>query len=74
MAKYRKVIIPEDGTPIKIENGKLVIPDNPIIPFIEGDGNGSGDGGGAFTIWFNSVSSDRRSIGNCCMAVIDAGN
>lgn len=25
---------------IKIENGKLVVPDNPIIPFIEGDGTG----------------------------------
>jgi isocitrate dehydrogenase len=25
---------------IKIENGKLMIPDNPVIPFIEGDGTG----------------------------------
>ena len=25
---------------IKIKNGKLVVPDNPIIPFIEGDGTG----------------------------------
>ncbi len=25
---------------IKIENGKLIVPDNPIIPFIEGDGTG----------------------------------
>jgi isocitrate dehydrogenase len=25
---------------IKIENGQLVVPDNPIIPFIEGDGIG----------------------------------
>lgn len=25
---------------IRIENGKLVVPDNPIIPFIEGDGTG----------------------------------
>lgn len=25
---------------IKIENGKLVVPDNPVIPFIEGDGTG----------------------------------
>jgi len=26
---------------IKIENGKLIVPDFPIIPFIEGDGTGS---------------------------------
>lgn len=25
---------------IRMENGKLVVPDNPIIPFIEGDGTG----------------------------------
>lgn len=25
---------------IKIVNGKLVVPENPIIPFIEGDGTG----------------------------------
>jgi isocitrate dehydrogenase len=25
---------------IKIENGKLVVPDNPVVPFIEGDGTG----------------------------------
>ncbi|MFQ6004789.1 MAG: NADP-dependent isocitrate dehydrogenase [Woeseia sp.] len=31
---------PEDGARITIENGKLQVPDNPIIPFIEGDGIG----------------------------------
>jgi isocitrate dehydrogenase len=25
---------------IRIENGKLIVPDFPIIPFIEGDGTG----------------------------------
>ncbi|MFH1429479.1 MAG: isocitrate dehydrogenase (NADP(+)) [Candidatus Margulisiibacteriota bacterium] len=28
------------GEKIKISNGKIVVPDNPIIPFIEGDGIG----------------------------------
>jgi len=28
------------GNPIQVENGKFVIPDQPIIPFIEGDGVG----------------------------------
>ncbi|MGC8578481.1 MAG: isocitrate dehydrogenase (NADP(+)) [bacterium] len=30
----------KEGTKIGFENGKLVVPDDPIIPFIEGDGTG----------------------------------
>lgn len=40
MKKFKKISIPQDGTPITFENGKLVVPDNPIILFIEGDGTG----------------------------------
>lgn len=35
-----KMTIPSSGTPIELKNDQLVIPDNPIIPFIEGDGIG----------------------------------
>ncbi|HVY81134.1 MAG TPA: NADP-dependent isocitrate dehydrogenase [Steroidobacteraceae bacterium] len=35
-----KITPPAQGTKITIKNGKLVVPDNPIIPFIEGDGTG----------------------------------
>ena len=31
---------PEGGARISIDNGKLQVPDNPIVPFIEGDGTG----------------------------------
>jgi isocitrate dehydrogenase len=31
---------PADGAKITITNGKLSVPDNPILPFIEGDGTG----------------------------------
>ena len=31
---------PADGRKITLAAGKLVVPDNPIIPFIEGDGTG----------------------------------
>ena len=31
---------PADGAAITREHGRLVVPDNPIIPFIEGDGTG----------------------------------
>jgi isocitrate dehydrogenase len=35
-----KITPPAQGAKISIRNGKLVVPDNPIIPFIEGDGTG----------------------------------
>jgi isocitrate dehydrogenase len=37
---YNGSPVPRDGAPIKFENGKFQVPDNPIIPFIEGDGTG----------------------------------
>ncbi len=37
---YQHIKVPAAGKKIAIENGKLSIPDNPIIPFIEGDGTG----------------------------------
>ncbi len=38
--KYQKIEVPSKGKKITAEKGKLNIPDNPIIPFIEGDGMG----------------------------------
>jgi isocitrate dehydrogenase len=35
-----KLTPPAQGAKIAISNGKLVVPQNPIIPFIEGDGTG----------------------------------
>ncbi len=35
-----KIEIPATGSKITISNGKLNVPDNPIIPYIEGDGIG----------------------------------
>jgi len=35
-----KITPPETGEKISIQGGKLVVPDNPIVPFIEGDGTG----------------------------------
>ena len=32
--------IPSDGQAIQYVGGKFIIPDRPIIPFIEGDGTG----------------------------------
>ncbi|OQX92154.1 MAG: NADP-dependent isocitrate dehydrogenase [candidate division Zixibacteria bacterium 4484_95] len=41
MAKYKMITPPTNGTPITIVDKKLKVPDNPIIPVIEGDGIGS---------------------------------
>lgn len=35
-----KVIVPQSGTRITSIDGHLTVPDNPVIPFIEGDGIG----------------------------------
>src|SRR5512146_2389814 len=35
-----KPVPPRDGAKITMSGGKLVVPDHPIIPFIEGDGTG----------------------------------
>ncbi len=40
MTKYKNIVVPKSGEAIKIENDLLIVPDNPIIPFIEGDGTG----------------------------------
>jgi len=40
--------IPKDGKAITLEGGKLTVPDQPVIPFIEGDGTGA-------DIWRSSV-------------------
>lgn len=40
MLKLEKYDLPTEGEQITIEDGKLVVPDQPIIPFIEGDGTG----------------------------------
>ena len=40
MATFRHLTHPDEGTGITLRNGALVVPDDPIIPFIEGDGIG----------------------------------
>ena len=37
---YQNVKVPDGGAKISIKDGKLQVPDNPIIPFVEGDGTG----------------------------------
>ncbi len=41
MASYKIVEVPSEGQPIRMgADGRLQVPDRPILPFIEGDGTG----------------------------------
>ncbi len=48
MPNFSTLKAPTTGTAITRKNGRLVVPDDPIIPFIEGDGTGP-------DIWRSSV-------------------
>jgi isocitrate dehydrogenase len=37
---YNGLELPKDGQPIDYKDGQFEVPDNPIVPFIEGDGTG----------------------------------
>src|SRR5260370_441869 len=39
-SSYNGISLPAGGKPITYSGGKLEVPDNPIIPYIEGDGTG----------------------------------
>jgi len=50
---------------IKMEDGRLVVPDNPIVPYIEGDGTGPDITSAAMVVWNAAVDKaygGRRSI------------
>ena len=40
MPQFKDVTAPKDGETITISGGRLTVPNQPIIPFIEGDGTG----------------------------------
>ena len=40
LSAYNGVSLPAGGAPVTFKDGKLQVPDNPIIPYIEGDGTG----------------------------------
>jgi isocitrate dehydrogenase len=40
MRTFNGIEVPADGQKITVEGARLSVPDNPIIPFIEGDGTG----------------------------------
>src|ERR671910_373421 len=75
MAQFTHLTPPTDGTPITRRNGELVVPSDPIIPFIEGDGTGpdiwrasqrvfdaavaKAYGGGRRVVWFEVLAGEK---------------
>ncbi len=48
---YQHIKVPENGARITIENGKLNIPDQPIVGYIEGDGIGPDITNACLRVW-----------------------
>ncbi|MCX7592094.1 MAG: NADP-dependent isocitrate dehydrogenase, partial [Kiritimatiellae bacterium] len=54
--KYGKIVVPPEGEKIVVTGGgKLRVPDNPIVPFIEGDGTGPELMRAAMVVWNTAV-------------------
>ena len=52
---YRHVKLPETGQKITVSDNRLVVSDNPILGFIEGDGIGSDITNAAMRVWDAAV-------------------
>jgi isocitrate dehydrogenase len=52
---FTHVRVPEDGKKIEVRNGRLVVPDHPIIGYIVGDGTGRDVMPAAMKVWDAAV-------------------
>jgi len=65
---YRHVRVPEAGEKIRVEGGRAIVPDQPIVGFIEGDGIGPDIMRASRRVWDAAVTAaygDRRRIHWC---------
>lgn len=60
MGKYNYIEVPTQGEMIILANGILSIPDNPIIPFIEGDGIGPDLWSASVRVWDAAVDKSYK--------------
>ena len=58
---------PSDGAAITLDGDRLIVPDNPIVPFIEGDGTGP-------DIWEASVRVFDAAVSKAFDGVRHIGN
>ena len=52
---YQNITLPEGGRKITVENDKLVVPDNPILGYVEGDGIGYDITQASLRVWDAAV-------------------
>ena len=48
---YRHIKIPESGQKLSVENGRLNVPDNPVLGYVEGDGIGPDITSACLRVW-----------------------
>jgi isocitrate dehydrogenase len=65
MIQFNKLVLPQKGKKLEIKEGKVEISDNPIIPFIVGDGIGPDIMNASMLVWNQAVKlayNARRKI------------
>ncbi|MGU9957596.1 MAG: isocitrate dehydrogenase (NADP(+)) [Arenicellales bacterium WSBS_2016_MAG_OTU3] len=65
---YQHIKLPETGEKITISNGKVSVPDQPIVGYVEGDGIGPDISSAALRVWDAAVEKaygDKRKIAWC---------
>ena len=65
---YKHIVMPPTGEKVTIKNGKLHVPDNPIIGYVEGDGIGPDITRACLRVWDAAVEQTyggRRKISWC---------
>lgn len=70
---YEKIVIPQDGARINVREGKLSVPDNPILLYIEGDGIGPDITRASMRIWDAAVQKAYGGQRKVAWAEIYAG-
>lgn len=72
--KFDIINIPEEGERIRVQNEKLLVTDNPIVPFIEGDGIGPDIMRASRTVWDAAVKEVYRGKKKITWCEIFAGD
>jgi isocitrate dehydrogenase len=54
---FDKIVVPKNGEKITVKGDKLVVPDNPILAFIEGDGIGADITSASLKVWDAAVQA-----------------
>ncbi len=53
---YKHIVLPENGEKLRVDNGTLKVPDNPILGYVEGDGIGPDITRACLRVWDAAVA------------------